>query len=141
MKKLIVFVAICLIMACKKDSPADDVTAYSWVLRAQVISPAITINGKTSTDYLSFQNPEGCTKNHTLSFYSNGVFARGSNGALCDMVANSDQQKWTKEGNQLILNDKTVLILNDNTLTGTSTLNYNGANYTITSTYTATKIK
>ena len=133
-----------MLLSCKKDA-SENITAYNWVLKTQVVSPAITINGKPSTDYLSLQNPEGCSRNFTYSFLESGIFAVGSNGALCDMVANSNSQKWKREGDQLILEYNNVvspsspLKINSNSLTQKATITVNGANYFLTSTYTAQK--
>lgn len=147
MKKLILFVCICTLLSCKKDNASEDISAYNWVLTTQVVSPAITIDGKTSTDYLSLQNPEGCTKNFAYTFLETGIFTFGSNGALCDMIANTPSQKWKLEGDQIILdygNGSSAtppLKLNENTLTQSSTITVNGVNYSLTSTYKAQKIK
>lgn len=132
---------------CKKDIAIDDVTSYNWVLKTQIVSPAITVDGKTSTNYLSLQNPEGCTKNFTYTFHETGFYTVNSNGALCDMFNNHDAQKWKLEGNQLILQSGYVtfessiikLTINKSTLVNTSTLTLGGINHTITSTYIAQK--
>lgn len=133
---------------CKKDM-FDDVTSYNWVLKTQIVSPAITINGKTSTNYLSLQNPEGCTKDFTYTFHETGLYTVSSNGALCDMFNNHDAQKWKLEGNQLILQHGNIvtfdgssminLTINKNTLVSTYTLTSGGISHTITSTYIAQK--
>lgn len=146
MKRLILFICICTLFSCKKKNASENITGYNWVLKAQVISPAITIDGKTSTDYLRLQNPEGCTKNFTYTFYDTGIFDVSSNGALCDMVANSNSQKWKLEGDQIIIDYTNVisqsasLKIRGNTLTQTSNLKINEINYSLTSTYEAKKI-
>ena len=147
MKKLLLIICVCIIFSCKKDNASENITAYNWVLKAQIISPAITIDGKTSTDYLSLQNPEGCTKNFAYTFLETGIFTFGSNGALCDMIANTNSQKWKLEEDQITLdygNGSSAtppLKVNENTLTQTSTITVNGTNYSLTSTYVAQKIK
>lgn len=103
MKKLLLIICVCIVFSCKKDNASENITAYNWVLKAQIISPAITIDGKTSTDYLSLQNPEGCTKNFAYAFLETGIFTFGSNGALCDMIANTNSQKWKLEEDQITL--------------------------------------
>ncbi|MFD0940087.1 hypothetical protein [Pedobacter boryungensis] len=144
MKRLILFVCICALFSCKKEK-VEDITKYNWVLKTQVVKPAITIDGKTSTNYLSLQNPDGCSKNFTISFHDNGVFSVGSNGSLCDMVANSNAQKWKKEGDQITLDygngPGAPLTLKENTLVATSTFPNNGATYSLTSIYVAVKSK
>lgn len=147
MKKLFLIICVCIVFSCKKDNASENITAYNWVLKAQIISPAITIDGKTSTDYLSLQNPEGCTKNFAYTFLETGIFTFGSNGALCDMIANTNSQKWKLEEDQITLdygNGSSAtppLKVNENTLTQTSTITVNGTNYSLTSTYVAQKIK
>lgn len=144
--KIFLFAALILFsFSCKKDNASENITDYNWVLTAQVVSPAITINGKTSTDYLSLQNQEGCTKNFGYAFNDKGIFTVSSNGALCDMVANSDQQKWRREGDELILEYNNVISpsspfkISENSLSQTATITVDGANYTLTSTYSAQK--
>lgn len=143
MKRFLIVALILLSLSCKKDNASEDITAYNWMLKTQVVSPAIKINGKTSTDYLSLQNPEGCTKNFTYGFMESGVFTVSSNGALCDMVANSDQQKWEKNGDQLKLDFGSGMIrtltVQKNSMIQTANITVDGANYTLTSTYTAQK--
>lgn len=147
MKKLLLIICVCIVFSCKKDNASENITAYNWVLKAQIISPAITIDGKTSTDYLSLQNPEGCTKNFAYTFLETGIFTFGSNGALCDMIANTNSQKWKLEEDQITLdygNGSSAtppLKVNENTLTQTSTITVSGTNYLLTSTYVAQKIK
>lgn len=147
MKKLILFICLCSLFSCKKDNASKNITAYNWVLKAQVVSPAITIAGRTSTNYLSLQNPEGCTKNFTYTFYDTGVFAVSSNGALCDMLASSNSQKWKRDGNQIIIDYNNVVSppapfnINENTLTQASTITVSGVSYSLISTYEAQKIK
>lgn len=144
MKSFLVVALILLSFSCKKDNVSENITKYNWVLKAQVANPAVTLNGKTSTDYLSLQNPEGCTKNYTLVFYANGIFAAGSNGSLCDMLANSEERKWKREGDQIVLNYDlgtavTALTIKGNTLTQISDITLNGSTHTVTSTYIAEK--
>lgn len=144
MKNFLFVALILLSFSCKKDDASENITAYHWVLKAQVASPAITIDGKTSTDYLSLQNPDGCSRNFAFTFYETGVFGVSSNGALCDMVANSDRQKWTREGDQITLDygggpSQAKLTIKGNTLIGTSNITMNGSTHTIVSTYRAEK--
>ena len=143
MKSFLILAVIFLSLGCKKEHTTQNITDYNWVLKAQVISPAITINGKTSTNYLSLQNPEGCSKNFTYVFYDNGAFEYGSNGSLCDMVANSKLQKWKREGDQLTLDygNGTSFSLNvtANALIRTSEITSNGEKYTLISTYSSVK--
>jgi len=144
MKAFLVLALIFVTLGCKKDNTTENITAYNWVLKKQVVTPAITINGKTSTNYLSLQNPEGCSKNFTYVFYENGAFEYGSNGSLCDMMANSKLQKWKRDGDQVTLdygNSGTTysLEVKGNALTNTSEITSNGEKYTVISTYIAVK--
>jgi hypothetical protein len=143
MENFLIVALILLSFSCKKNNASEDITGYNWVLTAQVVSPAITIDGKTSTDYLSLQNPEGCTKNFGYTFNDTGIFTVSSTGALCDMVANSDQQKWEKDGDQLKLDFGRgmvrTLTVQKNSMIQTATITVDGANYMQTSTYSAQK--
>jgi len=139
MKKLVSFLILIVLIGCKKD-PSDDITKYNWVLESEVVTPAITYNGKTSTDYMMLRGPESCAKDYTISFASNGIFTVSSNGALCDMKKNDDTQKWSRGGNKLSLsfgNSVTPLTINEDSLVGTTTLVINGASFQIVSTYRA----
>lgn len=147
MRAFLVLALICLTIGCKKDNATENITEYNWVLKAQVISPAITINGKTSTNYLSLQNPEWCSKNFTYVFYESGLFEFSSNGSLCDMIPNSKSQKWTRDGDQITLDygnaGGTVVILKvkGNSLIHTSEITSNGEKHALVSTYLALKSK
>jgi hypothetical protein len=139
--KLILFISFAVMaFGCKKDK-TEDLTAYRWVLSAQTVNPEMTIGNKTSKNYLSMQNPEGCTKNFTYRFSTNGTYSASSNGALCDMLANSDKQVWSKEGNVLTLalngfvsSSKTLTITN-NTLIEDAMFEQGGKTYQIKSIY------
>lgn len=144
MRNILFAALILLSFSCKKENASENITGYHWVLKAQVASPAVTLNGKTSTDYLSLQNPEGCTKNFAFTFFANGVFGVSSNGALCDMVANSDRQKWTREGDQITLDygggaSPATLTIKGNIMVRTDNITMNGTTHTIVSTYKAEK--
>lgn len=144
MKNFLFAALILLSFSCKKDNASENITAYHWVLKTQVASSAVTLNGKTSTDYLSLQNPEGCSRNFAFTFYDTGIFAVSSNGSLCDMVANSDRQKWTREDDQITLDygygpSPAKLTIRGNTMTQTGNLTMNGSTHTIVSTYKAEK--
>lgn len=147
MRAFLVLALILISLGCKKDHATANITEYNWVLKAQVISPAITINGKTSTNYLSLQNPDGCSKNFTYVFYESGLFEFSSNGSLCDMIANTKSQKWKRDGDQITLDygntGGTVVILKvkGNSLIQTSEFTTNGEKYTLVSTYLASKSK
>lgn len=150
MKNKLTCFALLLVLfgfGCKKDA-SEDITSYNWVLKTQVVAPAITVNGKTTTDYLSLQNPSGCTKNFTFTFFKTGIFAVSSNGALCDMLANNDAQKWKLEGSEVILDYGNIgpsgsaivkLNIDKNRLTRTSILTADGKDYSLTTTYIAQK--
>ncbi|TCC93522.1 hypothetical protein EZ428_01760 [Pedobacter frigiditerrae] len=147
MRAFLVLALIFLTIGCKKDNTTANITDYNWVLKAQVISPAITINGKTSTNYLSLQNPEWCSKNFTYVFYESGLFEFSSNGSLCDMIPNTKSQKWKREGDQVTLDygntGGTVVILKvkGNSLIHTSEITSNGEKHALVSTYLASKSK
>ena len=143
MKKLILFLAIVSAIACKKDSADEDVTKYNWVLNTATVSPAITINGKTSTDYKNILGEHSCyASNYTINFLENGLFTISSTGALCDMIPNSDQFKWTRDGNELTLNYGNLsetFTLNGNTMAQVKQINYQGTNHSLTLKFSASK--
>jgi hypothetical protein len=147
MRAFLVLALIFLTIGCKKENTTENITDYNWVLKAQVISPAITINGKTSTNYLSLQNPEWCSKNFTYVFYESGLFEFSSNGSLCDMIPNSKSQKWKREDDKITLDygnaGSTIVILKveGNSLIHTSEITSDGKKYTLVSTYLASKSK
>lgn len=147
MRAVLILALIFLTTGCKKNSTTANITEYNWVLKAQVISPAITVNGKTSTNYLSLQNPDGCSKNFTYVFYENGIFEFSSNGSLCDMIANSKLQKWKRDGDQITLDygnvgaTEIILKVKENALIHTSQFTSNGKDYTLASTYLPLKLK
>ena len=142
MKKLILFILLCSFFACKKD-PAQDITKYSWVLEKAVVSPAITVNGKATTDYKNAYGSESClASNYTYTFLNTGIFQVSSTGALCDMVANNETQKWVKNGDEIRLSGSNsygiqLFIVTDNFMKNTSTFTNNGVNYTVDYTYKA----
>lgn len=115
MKKLLLLLLVSVSFACKKNGDAL-LTKNYWVLESATIKPAITIDGKTSTDYKKLSGSGSCLANDfTYDFMENGVYTVSSNGSLCDMVANSNAQKWTQKGDQ-------ITITNQLALSGTFTL-------------------
>jgi len=146
MKAFLVLALVFLSLGCKKENAADNITAYNWVLETAVINPAITIGSKTGTDYKNLQGEGSClASNYTMIFLSTGIFQISSNGALCDMVANTKDQKWAKEKNKITLTGNNYLnynplIVDGNTMVQTNTFTQNNVNYTVVYTYKA-KIK
>ena len=139
MKNVLFVLIMFLFFGCKKEQKVDNVTAYNWVLTTAVVSPAMTINGKSETDYLAIAG-EPCYKyNYTISFFENGVYAISANGPLCDMVPNSNIQKWSKSGNVITLNNgygaSTQLIPAGNNLIQTFNTTNLGVNYKIVFVY------
>lgn len=143
MKKVIFFLFICSMLACKKETTPSDITNYYWVLKTAVISPAKVINGKTTTDYKNAFGEGSCMTNYTLNFLTTGVYQRSSNGSLCDMLANTNDQKWTREGDIITLNNNYANIkqlnISGKLMLETTTFTENNVNYTIVYTYSATK--
>ena len=60
MENFLIVALILLSFSCKKNNASEDITGYNWVLTAQVVSPAITIDGKTSTDYFQYFSNMSC---------------------------------------------------------------------------------
>ncbi|MDQ7948059.1 MAG: hypothetical protein REI78_06865 [Pedobacter sp.] len=139
MRILIICLGIFLITSCKKDA-SDNLTKYNWVLESEVVSPAMTINGTTSTDYMLLRGPESCAKNYTIAFAKNGSFTVSSTGSLCDMKANTADQQWTRGGDQLSLNfgkSVTSMTILEDALVSKMTIVFNGTPFVVTSTYRA----
>ncbi|MES2446184.1 MAG: hypothetical protein V4546_03315 [Bacteroidota bacterium] len=144
MKLFLSLALILLSFSCKKREVSEDLTDYNWVLTSQVASPAVTRNGKTTTDYLSLENPLGCTSNFKFTFYPSGLFEATSNGPLCDMWGNRAKYRWTREGDQIMLNYNNEFpvrsfIKKEDTMTETYNITLNGSIHTIVSTYNAQK--
>ncbi|WP_379087262.1 hypothetical protein [Pedobacter sp. UC225_65] len=141
MKKLVLLFCICAFISCKKDA-AKDITKYRWVLDKAVVSPAMTVGNRTTTDYKSINGPHSClANNYTYVFLTTGTYQVSSNGALCDMVANSSSQKWTKEGDKIILangyGSNREATVEGNKMEQTSTFSKEGITYTVKYTYKA----
>ncbi len=140
MKKLILLICVATgLLSCKKDA-ADDITKYDWVIESATVTPAVTINGKTSTDMISLSGSGSCYTNLTLSFLENGIFIVGSNGALCDMVPNNNNQKWAKDGDVIKLTTDygtRQLTLKGNMIIETGTYSDNSGTHELVSIYKA----
>ena len=142
MKKVWLLLLICTSLACKK-SGSNDITQYNWVISSATVSPAMTIDGKTSTNFLEIANASTCLTGLTYVFQTNGVFVTGSNGPLCDRVPDGPNQKWTREGNIVKLSyggsDTRQAALNGNKLIIVDKYIQNSAEYTVTYTFIAKK--
>lgn len=142
MKKLLLYFCICFSFACKKAAD-EDITKYKWVLEKAVINPAITVNGKATTDYKNAYGSESClASNYTYTFLKTGIFQVSSTGALCDMLTNDETLKWEKNGEELRLSGSHIygmqlFTVDKNSMRNTSTFTSNGVNYTVDYTYTA----
>ncbi len=140
MRNMLLAICCILCFSCKKD-PSEDITNYNWVLESEIVTPAITVNGVTSTNYMLLRDKESCAKNYTISFTKNGIFSVSSNGALCDMKSNDELQKWLRGGDKLSLNfgndSVTSLTIRGDSLVGGMTLVINGKSYQVVSTYRA----
>lgn len=141
MKKLILFLCICTFICCKKDA-ANHITKYRWVLDKAVVTPAMTVGGKTTTDYKNINGAGSClASNYTYEFLANGIYQVSSNGALCDMVGNSDSQKWTKEGAKITLTNgygrNSEATVEGDRMEQTSTFSKEGITYTVNYTFKA----
>ncbi|RYG19981.1 MAG: hypothetical protein EOO07_05770 [Chitinophagaceae bacterium] len=101
MKKLLLLFGICISLACKKD--IENLTNERFVLREATISPAMVINGKAETNAMTMYGGACLNYNYTLTFKGDGTYTISSNGPLCDMLANTSAQKWSKEGNKVTL--------------------------------------
>lgn len=137
MKRVVLFCCFLTLFACKKEN-IEDVTSVKWVLETAVVTPAMTVNGKTSTDYKNIYGAGSClASNYTYVFLKSGIFEVSSNGALCDMVANTTNQKWTKQDDQLILNGTSRFTIKGNTIENIAAFTANGIDYTVVYTFKA----
>lgn len=144
MKKLLLISLICFAFACKKKDviTGNNITKYSWRLLSATVSPAMVINGKSETNYMTMSGNSTCLNhNYTLSFYDNGSFNISSNGPLCDLFAPSSKNSWIISGNDIKLNNgmgnESVVKLNGNTITDINTFQQNGITYTVIYIYKA----
>ena len=144
MKRLLLISLICFAFACKKKEviAGNDITKYSWRLLSATVSPAMVINGKSETNYMTMSGSSACLNhNYTLSFYDNGSFNISSNGPLCDLFVPAAKTSWIVSGNDIRLNDgmgnESVFKLDGNTITDINTFQQNGVTYTITYIYKA----
>lgn len=124
MKKLLLLLAICLTLSCKKDLDKK-LSSKNWRVESVTVSPAMTSGNKTSTDYLELMGPQSCAATTTLTFSDKGIFTSGSNGALCDLFydPNSKPITWTREGEQITISSspQSPFTLKGNKLTRTTT--------------------
>jgi hypothetical protein len=101
MKKILLVICICASLACKKE--IKDLSGEVFVLKAATVSPAMTINGKTGTDYLAISGNPCLIYNYSIVFEKDGTFKTSSGGPLCDRMPESGTQKWEKVGSQVTL--------------------------------------
>ncbi|HTM99904.1 MAG TPA: hypothetical protein VL088_14210 [Pedobacter sp.] len=135
MKKILLLICICTVLACKKGGK-DDLINQSFVLRAATVSPAMMINNKAETNYMTMSGASACLNHdYTITFKKDGTYAISSKGPLCDMVANMGTQKWTKEGDKVTLTHPygaaIVASLKDGKLIYSSSLPSGGVTYEI----------
>lgn len=144
MKKLLLILSLCLALGCKKenDDANVDITKYTWPLESATVSPAMQVEGKAVTNFMTMYGPSGClNNNYTLSFSENGTFAFTSNGPLCDMISYQNA-KWSKNGNEITLNDgfsknARVAKLEGKNITDKYVFEQNGTTFTVTYIFTA----
>lgn len=141
MKKLLFILAVCTLFSCKKDVEKT-LTSKKWTIESTSVSPAMTIGSKTSTDYIELMGPNSCAATMKLLFANDGTFTSGANGALCDMISKMQMNRWTKNGNQIILSTSpdSPMSLKGGKLTQTVVMPaQNGVVYTFVHVYKAIK--
>ena len=146
MKNLVFIALILFVCGCKKKIIVEneEITNYSWPLKSATINPAMNVDGKSTTNYMTMAGASGClNNNYTLSFSKDGSYAFSSNGPLCDMISYVNS-KWTKSGNDIILTDSVIsrtqkYYLSGNTITNEYSFNQNGIDYTVRYTFIAKK--
>jgi hypothetical protein len=143
MKKLLLILTVCLAFGCKKkDSEANvEITNYNWILQSAVVSPALQIDGKAETNFMTMAGPSGClNSNYTLNFANNGAFAITSTGPLCDMIS-FQNAKWTKTGSEIKMDDGfghiSIYTLDGQKITNKYVFDQNNTTYTVTYVFTA----
>lgn len=140
MKKLLVILVLFTAFGCKKKSiNPEDITQYSWPLSSATISPAMVVNGKPETNFKTMAGPSAClNNNYILSFSKDGSYAFSSNGPLCDMISYKNA-KYTRNGNEIILNDglnhSSIYTLSGNSITNKYIFEQNNVSYTVTYIY------
>jgi hypothetical protein len=141
MKKLLLMLSICTLIACKKDKD-EKLTNQNWRIESSTITPAITIGSRTSTDYMALMGPGSCEANWELSFAVNGTFSQGSNGALCDLFNDPNMQTsvtWKRNNDQIIISTSpdSPFLMSGNKLTRTTKIDAEGKVYALVQVYKA----
>jgi hypothetical protein len=145
MKKLLVILTLCLALGCKKKNDAEnttEITKYNWALESATVSPAMQVEGKAVTNFMTMSGPSGClNNNYTLSFSENGTFAITSSGPLCDMISYQGA-KWSKKGDEITLNDgfsntPRMAKIEGRNITDKYVFEQNGTTFTVTYIFTA----
>ncbi|QIL39915.1 hypothetical protein G7074_11950 [Pedobacter sp. HDW13] len=145
MKKLFLILTLCMALGCKKKNDAEnttEITKYNWALESATVSPAMQIEGKAVTNFMTMSGPSGClNNNYTLSFSENGTFAITSTGPLCDMISYQNA-KWSKKGSEITLNDgfssnARVVKIEGKNITDKYVFEQNGTTFTVTYIFTA----
>jgi hypothetical protein len=172
MKKLVLLAGICILLACKSenksailtdtiDSATDSLVVpktksttnpnlenlinNKWVLESATVTPAMTQNGKTSSNYLELQGESSCiASNFTYIFLENGIYKNSSTGAACTLRPNGDDQRWSIADNKIILTNKygssNPFIFNGSTITQTGAFVNEKVNYSIVYVYKPIKL-
>lgn len=143
MKKLMLLAFFCIALSCKKKTDdVSNITDYNWPLTSANSNPGRLVNGKAETNLLKIQDGGCISNNYMLTFYAKGTYAFSSNGPLCDIFS-SDKARWTKNGNEITLNNgygiTEIVTLDGNTITSKSSYESDGITYTTTYVFTAIK--
>jgi len=130
MKKLLFVLVICTAIACTKDT-YKVLTSKKWIIEAVTVTPAMTVGGKTSNNYIELSGPESCVANLSLSFAKDSTYVPGANGALCDMMTDASIKTWKIDGDKIILSGSPAapLAFDGDKLTQTTTTEQDGKAY------------
>jgi len=137
MKKLILILTVCLAFGCKKDLDKT-LTKKDWRIESVTVSPAMTVGKKTSTDYIELMGPGSCESNSMISFSKDGTYTSGSNGSLCDLLADNSIKTWKRDGDQIFLSvmpESPMTLKGDRLIQTTSNPAVAGIIYTFVSVY------
>lgn len=138
MKKILFMLLICTAVACTKDSNKT-LISKKWVIESVTVTPALKMGNKTSENYIELSGPESCVANLSLSFAADSTYMAGSNGALCDIMADGSIKTWKRDGNQIILSGApgAPLLFDGKKLTQTTITEQDGKTYTFVYKYKA----
>jgi len=109
MKRIYFLSLVIMIIAlvnCKKDSTLtkkEMLTGKNWILSACTVSPAMSFNGTTSTDW--FGHLDACIGDNILMFNTNGTFTTDEGAIKCNSADPQveDSGTWTFNADETVI--------------------------------------